>query len=319
MVDSGLERMMRQKFSDAGIDRQTLEQWRDELAEKTDEERIPYGRVRPILIFLQNALGVHPTRILNQSFNRYENGMLKSVSRTVYDSAVALKKRTEKVLETGSGYGIEKLKEEVFGGKPDYTLYSDVKEELDFLCKFEKQSAKKYLGRGTRVYEKKGARRIASWRAARIYNDCDRFIRQTPHLPLAVLPRSRRKMFIQSLLAVLVTRTARMLTAREGVVFEKEILRPMHSMDEYSKQSHGFTLFDRVSRTLGMRKKAFDLMVAENCEMFREVGRYDKRWYLSDLYLKELSEKADFEFITAKYEMMAKEINHSNHTNECMH
>jgi hypothetical protein len=39
-----------------------------------------------------------------------------------------------------------------------------------------------------------------------------------------------------------------------------------------------------------MKKKAFDLMVAKNCEMFRTVGRYDKRWYLSDLYLKELSD-----------------------------
>jgi hypothetical protein len=68
-----------------------------------------------------------------------------------------------------------------------------------------------------------------------------------------------------------------------------------------------------------MRKKAFDLMVAKNCEMFRKVGRYDKRWYLSDLYLKELSEKAFFELVTAKYEMMAKEINHQSKVNECMY
>ncbi len=68
-----------------------------------------------------------------------------------------------------------------------------------------------------------------------------------------------------------------------------------------------------------MRKKAFDLMVAKNCEMFRKVGRYDKRWYLSDLYLKELSEKAFFELVTAKYEMMAKEINHQSKVDECMY
>jgi hypothetical protein len=68
-----------------------------------------------------------------------------------------------------------------------------------------------------------------------------------------------------------------------------------------------------------MRKKAFDLMVTKNCEMFRKVGRYDKRWYLSDLYLKELSEKAFFELVTAKYEMMAKEINHQSKVNECMY
>jgi hypothetical protein len=68
-----------------------------------------------------------------------------------------------------------------------------------------------------------------------------------------------------------------------------------------------------------MRKKAFDLMVAKNCEMFRKVGRYDKQWYLSDLYLKELSEKAFFELVTAKYEMMAKEINHQSKVDECMY
>jgi hypothetical protein len=110
-----------------------------------------------------------------------------------------------------------------------------------------------------------------------------------------------------------------MLSEQEGIIFEKQILRPFHSRDEYKKQDHGFTQFDRASSTLGMRKKAFDLMVAKNCEMFREVGRYDKRWYLSDLYLKELSEKAFFELVTAKYEMMAKEINHQSKVDECMY
>jgi len=126
-------------------------------------------------------------------------------------------------------------------------------------------------------------------------------------------------MIIRRLLGALVARTAHMLSNQEGIIFEKQILRPLHSSDEYKKQGHGFTQFDRVSSSLGMRKKAFDLMVAKNCEMFRKVGRYDKRWYLSDLYLKELSEKAFFELVTAKYEMMAKEINHLSKVNECMH
>jgi len=66
-----------------------------------------------------------------------------------------------------------------------------------------------------------------------------------------------------------------------------------------------------------MRKKAFDLMVAENCETFRTVGMFDKRWYLSDLYLKELSEKSFFELVAAKYEMMAKEKRRSP-ADECI-
>jgi Mor family transcriptional regulator len=319
MVEPGLERMMQKKFSDVGIDQQTLERWMDELTETGHDDRIPFGQIRPILVFLQNELGVHPTRILNQSFGRYESGMLKSVSRTIYDTAVKLQKKTERVLETGSRLELEKIKEDIYGGKSNYTLYAEVEEELHFLCKYAKKSAKKYLGRGTSIYEIKGAKRIASWRAAKIFDDCDRFIRQTSELPLSVLPLSRQKMFIRGLLGVLVARTAHMLTEREGIIFEKEILRPLHSRDEYKKPTHGFTQFDRVSSALGMRKKAFDLMVAKNCEMFREVGRYDKRWYLSDLYLKELSEKAFFEFVTAKYEMIAAEINHSYKVKECMH
>jgi hypothetical protein len=184
----------------------------------------------------------------------------------------------------------EKVKEDIYGGKPDYTLYAEVEEELHFLRKYAKKSAKRYLGRGTSAYEKKSAKRIASWRAARIFDDCDRFIRQTPELSLSDLPRSRQKMVIRRFLGVLVARTAHMLSEQEGIIFEKQILRPLRSSDEYKKQDHGFTQFDRVYSALGMKKKAFDLMVAKNCEMFRTVGRYDKRWYLSDLYLKELSD-----------------------------
>lgn len=317
-VEPRLERMMRQKFFDAGMDLKTLERWMDELAEMGQDERVPYGRIQPILIFLKKELGIHPTRILNRSFGLYEAGMLKNVSKNIYDAAVKLKKRTEKVLERGDKLEIEKVKEHIYGAKSDYTLYAEVEKELHFLRKYAKKGAKRYLGRGTRIYEKKKAKRVASWRAAKIFDDCDRFIGQTPQLPLSVLPPSRQKIAIRSLLRVLVTRTARLLSEQEGIIFEKQILSPLHSRDEYKKQDYGFTEFDRVSVTLGMRKKAFDLMVAKNCELFRRVGRYDKRWYLSDLYLKELSEKAFFELVSAKYEMMAKELNHRAQVNECM-
>ena len=318
-VKPKLERIMRKKFSVAGLDQQTLERWIAELATMDHEDRIPYGQIRPILVFLQNELGAHPTHILNQSFERYETGMLKSVSRNIYETAVKLKKKAEKALESGRRLDKEKIKEEIYGGKSHYTLYAEVEEELQFLSKYAKKSAKKYLGRGTRTYEKERSKRIASWRAANIFDDCDRFIRQTPELPLSALPRSRQKMFIRKLLGVLLSRTARMLSELEGIVFEKQILTPLHSRDEYKNRYYGFTRFDMVSSTLGMKRTAFDLMVAENCEIFREVGRYDKRWYLSDLYLKELSENAFFELISVKYEMMAKEVNHSRQLNECLH
>ena len=70
-VATHLERLMRKKFWDAGIDEQTLAQWMDELAEMNHEDRIPYSRIRPVLVYLHHHLGVHPTHILKQSFNRY--------------------------------------------------------------------------------------------------------------------------------------------------------------------------------------------------------------------------------------------------------
>ena len=318
-VEPRLERKMRQKFSDAGIDQQTLALWMDELDETGHDERVSYGRIRPILVFLQNKLEIHPTCLLNRSFGLYENGKLKSVSRNVYDNAIKLKKRTGKVLETGDSLEIKKLKEEIYGGKSGYTLYAEVEEELRFLRKYAKKSGKRYLGRRTWMYEKRNAKRIASWRAAKIFDDCDRYIRQTPGLLLSDLPRSRQKMVIRPLLWVLMARSARMLSERDGIIIEKQILSPSYSSDEYKKQYYGFTEFDRVSSILGMRKKAFDLMVANNCEMFRKAGRYDKRWYLSDLYLKELSKNEFFELVTAKYEIMAKAINHPGKINECMY
>jgi hypothetical protein len=56
----------------------------------------------------------------------------------------------------------------------------------------------------------------------------------------------------------------------------------------------------RPPRVLGMRKRAFDLMVARNCEIFRSVGTYSKRWYLPDRYLNELTCKEYFELISLK-------------------
>ena len=92
----------------------------------------------------------------------------------------------------------------------------------------------------------------------------------------------------------------------------------MHTRTEYEKQVYGYTRFDRAPMTLGMNKKAFDLMVAQNCDIFRQVGKYARRWYLSDLYLKELSQKTGFGMISAKYELLSKQLRQSAHVAQCM-
>lgn len=318
MVDARLAPIMRKKFADAGVDGQQLDRWIDELDTLPRDDRVPYDRIRTVLFFLQAELGLHPTSILNQSVDRYETGMLKSVSRKIFNRAMTLKQKTEKALKAGRKGEIEKLRETISGGKAGYTLYVDVEEELEFLHRYARKSAKSYLGRGPWTYKTGSAKRIADWRAQRIMEDCDRFIQETPALQLSSLPRSRQGRWIRMLLNVLVARAAQLLSEQAGIVFEKQILRPSHARDEYKNPYHGFTRFDMASSVLGMKQKAFDLMVAQNCEIFRSVGRYAKRWYLSDLYLKELSENEFFDMISAKYGIMAKTLNRSGPIDPCL-
>ena len=133
-----------------------------------------------------------------------------------------------------------------------------------------------------------------------------------------MLPRSIRKPVTDSLLVLLHARMADLLSREDGIVLEKKILAPAYASTEYKKQIYGFTQFDMAGKVLGMKKKAFDLMVAENCEIFRKIGTYSRRWYLSDLYLKELSKKQYFYLITTKYEWLARRAAPHLHTNACM-
>lgn len=318
-VEARLEHIMRHKFLGMGIDDQLLDRWLDEFEDLSRDDWVPYHRIRSVLRFLADELGVSPTSILNQSVARYETGELKRVSRGIYDRAMMLKKNAETALFEKQDHEIEKIREVIVGGKPGYTLYTDVQEELQFLRRYAKKSTKRYLGRGVWTYENQRAKRIADWRAQMIMADCDRFIRQTPGLSLADLPRSRQKRRMRGLLDVLVARTTQLLSRQEGIDFEKHVLRPMQPRDEYNRQYHGFTPFDMASSVLGMKRKAFDLMVAKNCEIFRSVGKYTQRWYLSDLYLKELARNEYFDFISAKYEMMAKRLGRSRKIDACMH
>jgi hypothetical protein len=317
-VDVKLEHNMRQKFWDAGVSNQLLEQWLDEFEVLQHTDRVPYAKIRPLLIYLEAKLGLHPTSLLNQSVVRYESGMLSTVPRKIADRAKALKQKTETVLREDGKPGLEKIRASFAKGKPGYTPYTDIKEELLFLRKYAKKSAKRYLGRGLWTYENGKAIRIADWRAQKILEDCDRFIRQTPTIALSSLPQSRRRSQLRTLKNVLLARTSQLLSEKDGIDFEKQVLKPSYARDVYDKQHHGFTPFDMAPSVLGMRRKAFDIMVAKNCEIFRSVGKFTQRWYLPDLYLRELSRKKDFGLISAKYELIAKKMYRLQQTDACM-
>jgi hypothetical protein len=317
-IDIQFLKHLEKKFAACGIGPETAQSWAREWAADEREELVTYARIRPLLSFLQDTLGVHPTMVLNQWFQRYESGELKKISPRVYHKVLELKQKTEKALASGNRLALQKLKEEVYGRKPGYTLYAQIAEELKFLQRFARKSPKAYLGRSISVYATGECKRLPSWRARKIIADCRNFIRQEPRLPLAALPRAFRTPVVLSLTALLKTRTAELLSREEGIQLEKLVLKPAHTSDEYKKQIYGFTRFDMAGKVLGMNRKAFDLMVAKNCEIFRKIGTYSRRWYLSDLYLKELSQKQYFELITAKYEWLAKRRDPSKPLKACL-
>ena len=317
-VDGKLVHRMREKFSRAGVDEPLLRQWLEEFTDRPSPGRVPYARIRPTLRYLQRALGIHPTSILNQSVARYESGMLKSVPRHVADHAEALKNAAQKALRAVDGVDERKARESVVGGKKGYTLYTDIREELRFVISNGGRGAKFFLGRSLWTYEHGKARHIADHRVKRILAACDEIIRKKPTLTLSALPRSRQHIQVRRLLDVLMARSSQLLSRKDGIDLEKQILRPSHRRDEYRNPYNGFTPFEMAPRVLGMRRRAFDLMVTENCEIFRSVGRFSRRWYLSDLYLRELSGKRNFSLILAKYERMARNRRRRQNAGTCL-
>ena len=69
-VDLELVKHMEKKFSECGIDRDTVRRWISEIALQDRQVPVAYERIRPLLIFLKDKLGIHPTKVLNQDFLR---------------------------------------------------------------------------------------------------------------------------------------------------------------------------------------------------------------------------------------------------------
>jgi hypothetical protein len=317
-VEFRLEQIMEKKFFDNGLDRETLKMWIQEYTQFQPENRISYDVIRPVLLFLKKALNVNPTLILNQWFDRYETGKLKSVPQKIYVQTMVLKERAENAIKSGRRAEIEKLREEIYGKRKGLTLYSEVEEELKFLQKYAGKRTYEYLGRGISAYEKRKLKRIATRRARRIIDACDAFIGHMPDLPFISLPKSYREKWVNRLLSVFKSQIINLLIQHEDLNFESDILTPMYSREAYKKEHKGLVLFDQASDYLGISKKAFDLMVANHCDIFRSVGTYINKWHLSDLYLQELTGKKFFNFLTAKYELMARVGSYPSQIASCM-
>ena len=277
------------------------------------EERVPFGEVEPILEFIEDNLDVHPTRVLHQSLARYASAELVTINKKIYDAALDLKMKLDKVLSSGMTFEKDKLREGVYGERQGLILFTEIEEELEFLNIFAGKSPKKYLGRSPSTYKKKRAKRIASWRAEKIKDDCEIFISENPHLPVSSIPSSSQRMRIKALISVLKARLNISIRNDLDPLYVKSILSPLHDRHYYNLRRDQFTSVDRTPNVLGMRKRAFDLMVSEHRDIINRIGMYDQKWYLPDLYLKELVEKEGFDLVKKKYELFAQDWSKSHY------
>ncbi|MBW2490392.1 MAG: hypothetical protein JRE65_04520 [Deltaproteobacteria bacterium] len=304
-VEKKVEQVMEQKFIDQGFDRFDIKELTRELNLIERQERVLYEDIRPVLSFLAATLEINPTRILNQWYVRYEDGELKTVSKKVYDDALELKKRAENALDLGSRYEVEKIREEIYGKKRGYVLFSEIEEELEFLRKFGAKNPRQYLGRSVTHYKKSRLKRIALWRALKIKNACRKLIDDQPEIALTSLPNSHRKKRLKKLLTVLkLYSISKVIKDEENI--ERSILMPAHYHEQYHTNAYGLISLNKAGYFLGMSKIAFDLLVSENLDVFRRIGKYNKEWYLPYLYLKKIKEKNGFDIVKAKYEMLAQ-------------
>jgi len=309
-VEKNIERRMEEKFLEQDLSTAEILQWIQEMGETGLEERIPYKEIKPVLDHIAAHLKVHPSRILNQWFNRYESGELGTVSRKVYERSLHIKDRTDMALRSGSRWALEKLKEEVCGKKEGFSLFSQVEEELEFLQKCAGSSLRPYLGRSLGPYKRGKLKRIASWRVKEIRQACHALVRRSPGIRLNALPPSLAKKKTKGLLSLLAAVLTQKIMEDENREFEKLVLNPATVQDE----GNGFedqerTSMNTAAQALGISKLAFDLLVASNREIFRMIAFYDKKWYLPNAYVREMREKEGFRFVAAKYETLANRLN----------
>jgi hypothetical protein len=305
-VDARLEKLMEEKFQAQGLDRSTIKDWIEELDNMEAAARVDYDKIKPLLSYLEEKLGINPSRILKQQVSRYESGELETVSKPIYLRAAALKQRVEKASACGSRLEMEKLREEIYRAREGFVLFSELEDILRLLTKYGKKSSKRYLGRAVSTYKKGKLRRIAVWRARSIKQDWARFIRQRPDVPLMELPVKDRTGQLQPLLAVLKSHVINRLLQDGEHVYEQTVLMPSHPATEKDKAPHAdLTKMDEAASVLNMADKAFDLMVANHSDLVRKLAVHKWQWCLPAWYVEELKGKREFELIKAKYELLA--------------
>jgi len=308
-VEGRIEEAMEQKFLIQGLDRSQVIRWIQELDQSRGEERVPYEGAKPVLQFLHETLGVHPSRLLRRGLGLYEKGQLKSIAKPLYVDLLTLKEKTEKALAAGSRLELERLREGVYGKRKNLIRFSEVEEDLKFLRTWAGMGSKGYLGRSVGKYRSSTLKRVASWRAKKIRADCDRVTAERGDFPLMSLPARHLTAKVNTLLSTLRSLAVHRMIVDKSLDLEGLVMTPKaHSKEEYESDGYGFLTIEEGAAFLGMKQRAFDLLVAVYRGLFMRMMKYKKMWLIPELYLKELALKEGFPLVKAKYELLAKKF-----------
>jgi hypothetical protein len=306
-VERRLEQIMEQKFLDQGLSTEEIERWIRELDLNQGEGRVPFPMVQPVLNRLEKSLKVHPSRLLNRWVAAYESGGLKTIDKKLYRRLLELDRKAQEVLVRPSRLGFEKLREEIYGSRKGFVLFSEIEEELEFLKAWGRKSPKRYLGRSPGKYKRGKLKRLAHWRERKVREECERLILEKPLIPLKALPRRYREKTWMHLAAMLQAVLVAKMLSRDKVFLEEEVLNPVyHTKKEYESGGYGFVNVQEAARILGMSERAFGLLMAAHSNIFKRIGKYEGSWLIPDLYLSEISQKRAFLPIKGKYEWLAR-------------
>jgi hypothetical protein len=158
-------------------------------------------------------------------------------------------------------------------------------------------------------YRSSTLKRVASWRAKKIRADCDRVTAERGDLPLMSLPARHLAAKVNTLLSTLRSLAVHRMIVDKSLDLEGLVMTPKaHSKEEYESDGYGFLTIEEAAAFLGMKQRAFDLLVAVHRDIFMRMMKYKKMWFIPELYLKELALNEGFPLVKAKYELLAKKF-----------
>jgi hypothetical protein len=96
------------------------------------------------------------------------------------------------------------------------------------------------------------------------------------------------------------------MIADRSLDLERVVMGPSyHSREEIESNGYGFLTHQEAPTFLGMKQRAFDLLVAAYRDIFMRIMKDEKMWVIPEVYLKGLSQNEDFPLVKAKYELLA--------------